>query len=177
MKKIIIFFLLINTAAFCYSQKIEKTNRLAVGFGVGTSNYGGTFGTNWSVKIKKGLFSGQYLYSPEFPWADKSNLTMHNLGLLYGLYAEGEGLFASASVGISYFVNQTTVPLTTDCIKKGGAKDPDCGRIREGSIGLPFEAQLIIKGKRSGVGIYGFANLNNQFSYIGAMITVQFYFF
>jgi len=86
----------------------------------------------------------------------------YDYGLLYGRAVSHETLYVSLATGIAYVDGQRSEGLFDD------PEDVDA------TVGLPLEAQVYVRPLRFvGIGLYGFANLNQEESFVGATLSVQ----
>lgn len=137
----------------------------------GASSFGGSF----CYQSDNSLHSFRYIRNEEFQLlgSDLPTETVWDCGALYGRIAKASYGFASISCGISIL---------------GGVRR---GRYLSSSgnwffatryydennfitIGIPVEGQLFwMPSSFFGIGLYGFANLNNEKSFAGALLCIQ----
>ena len=85
-------------------------------------------------------------------------------GLLYGIILKQQPTFVSFGVGLAFVGGSISQGLFS-------TKEPE--KIGP-TIGLPLEVQLFFRPARFlGIGLYGFANLNPEESFVGATISLQ----
>lgn len=93
-----------------------------------------------------------------------------DVGLLYGRATTGTVRYGSFGIGIafvtgSYEEDEICFPIGSDfnCEEPQGFT----------TIGIPVEVQLALRGRNIGIGVYGFANLNPESSFVGATISLH----
>lgn len=128
--------------------------------GLGEDEGGISGGGSFSYQTGSSLFSIRGVESEEF----KLDLfgysgppeKVWDIGVLYGRVAKASWGLASISGGVGIV----------------GVSDDE--GITSHHIGLPIESQLFwTPSSRVGIGIYGFANLNFEKSFVGALLCVQ----
>ncbi len=146
---------------WCFGQNNNKSDQEFgwVNLGIGGSSNGISLGINGSHQIKYHVISLRALYDEE--WSLKSYPDKFTeLGLLYGISSKktGKFFFVSISTGISFVAGSVnTYNEEMDYV----------------TFGLPIEIQLFLTGKHVGIGISGFANINRESSFVGALLCIQ----
>jgi hypothetical protein len=85
--------------------------------------------------------------------------TMWDVGLLYGQALSGRTKFAIASFGVG--------------ISVVGSEDGWGGVDRSLTVGIPIEVQLFLRDRHSGLGVYGFGNINPERIFVGVTVSLQ----
>jgi len=170
----LIYFTIISFN-WCFGQNNYKSeNEFGwVNLGLGGSSYGISFGINGSYQIKKNLISLRYINNVEFVLLCSTPNKIRDLGLLYGLSAKKSKGFASISIGISHVENIRRGKLISCSSSGGWFSTCTYEELNYTTLGIPIEAQLFLTGKYVGIGIYGFANLNPESSFFGALLCIQ----
>lgn len=139
----------------------KKYYWLNLGIGAGTvGEEGGAMAANFSYHFDKNLLSLRAVGNGEL-----FGKTMSDYGFLYGRSLQQNSLFVSVGAGLA---------LVEGSISQGlfSTKKPE--KIGP-TIGLPLEVQLFFRPTRFlGIGLYGFANLNSEETFVGATISLQF---
>jgi hypothetical protein len=130
-----------------------------VGKGLGEDDGGVAGGVSLSYQKGKNLFSIRGVEVTEFKldlWAPTGPAaTVWDIGVLYGRIARAEHGFASLGAGVALV----------------GISD---GYVTFHRAGIPMECQLFwTPGSHLGFGFYGFANLNKEKSFVGALFCLQ----
>ena len=143
--------------------------------GLGSNQAPPSFGLSLCYQSGKSLFSFQYLLSKEFQALRtySPSETVWDCGILYGRIAKASYGFASISTGISlvggvrrgrYLSSSGGWFLGTNYYEQDNFV----------TVGIPVEGQLFwIPLNFLGIGLYGFANLNTEKSFIGALLCIQ----
>jgi hypothetical protein len=88
--------------------------------------------------------------------------SVYDIGLLYGRVLSDDAVFAAVGMGVA-FVDGTR--------SEGVFGDP---KPMDATIGLPLDVQLFVRLSRYvSVGLYGFANVNPEESFLGATVIIQ----
>lgn len=129
--------------------------------GLGESSFGVSPGVSFSYQLGNNLFSVRHVYNVEFQihvFGESSTPeAVWDVGALYGRIAKASYGFASISGGISIVGEVRPYKERTFL-----------------TAGIPFETQLFWTPLPSfGIGIYGFANLNREKSFVGALLCIQ----
>ena len=128
--------------------------------GLGGSSFALSSGISLSSQSGRSLVSIRFIYNKPFSLAPREE-TVWDVGALYGLSAKASCGFASISGGVGII---------------GGV------RYRRSSnewptfltVGIPIEGQLFWTPLSFlGIGIYGFADLNPEKSFVGALLCIQ----
>ena len=171
---LLIYFTIISFNWCLGQDNFKSENKFGwVNIGLGASSFGISLGINGSYQIKNNLISFRYIYNEDFCiiFCDSPPNKIQDLGLLYGLSAKKSKGFASISIGISYVSYNIR-----------GAKISGGGGFLSGGtyeelnfyvVGIPIEIQLFSTGENVGIGIYGFANINPESSFFGALLSLQ----
>jgi hypothetical protein len=177
----------ISGGSFVYGQKTSSDSSghfFWVNGGVGGSLvHGGlgshpgapSFGGSLCYQSGKNLLSFRYLRNEEFQilGADSPSETVWDVGVLYGRIAKASYGFASISAGISLVGG----------VRRGRYLSSSGGWFGTSyyeendfiTVGIPVEAQLFWTPLPFfGIGFYGFANLNTEKSFVGALLCIQF---
>jgi len=177
----------ISGGSFVYGQKTSSDSSghfFWVNGGVGGSLVHGGLGSDpgapsfgGSLYYQSGinLLSFRYLRNEEFQilGPDSPLETVWDVGVLYGRIAKASYGFASVSAGISLVGG----------VRRGRYLSSSGGwfgtRYFEEknfiTVGIPVEAQLFWTPLAFfGIGLYGFANLNIEKSFVGALLCIQF---
>lgn len=139
----------------------SKGKLYLVNTGGGFSSFGLSLGISLSSQFGRSLVSIRYIYNTTFMSLSPREETVWDLGALYGLSSKTSSGFSSISGGVS--------------IVGGNRYD-----IRDEwstflTVGIPIEGQMFWKPYPSlGIGIYGFANLNPEKSFVGALLCLQY---
>lgn len=158
---LMLLFCISNSLAYDYgaNQKQTRHNYLWDNFGIGWGTQtlacglgvSGQLGGHHLISIRGVTFIGMS--------AENIVFTLHDIGILYGFSTktpQSRG-YCSFAVGLSY-VN---------------------GRNYKATVGFPIEVQLflILKSKHAklfgGIGLYGFANINSEESFVGLLLCAQ----
>jgi hypothetical protein len=146
--------------------------------GLGGSSFGISPGVCLSYRNRGNLISIRFIYNEEinlqiFGPGPSPSESVWDLGALYGRNAKTLHGLASVSGGVSlvggvrrgrYLSNSGGWWSSTDSYEK----------LTFLTVGVPIEVQLFWTPLSSlGIGIYGFANLNRQKSFAGALLCVQ----
>ena len=128
--------------------------------GLGEGNPGVSGGISLSYRKGSNLFTIRAVETSEFElylWGYTGPLDeVWDVGVLYGRITKSDRGMASLSGGVGIV----------------GASD--YGRAASHRAGIPIEAQLFwIASDRLGLGIYGFANVNSDRSFAGALFCLQ----
>jgi len=184
---LLIYFTIISFN-WCFGQDNYKLeNQFGwVNLGVGASSFssfGSSLGINVSYQIKANLISFRYVYNAKFkgeifttyvPRSEK----IRDFGVLYGLSVKSKEGFASISVGLSivnglkrgkYLYSVSNCSGVFFCL----AETRYYEKLRFTTVGIPIEIQLFLTGENVGIGIYGFANINPESSFVGALLSLQ----
>ena len=169
-----IFVLILSTGgSYVYGQDISRDSSAQFGWvnggfgassvkgGLGDNSFGVSPGVSFSYQLGNNLYSVRHVYNVEFQinvFGVSSPLeAVWDVGILYGRISKASYGFASISGGVSIV----------------GAVRP----YEERTIitaGFPVECQLFWTPLDFfGIGIYGFANLNKEKSFIGALLCIQ----
>ena len=132
---------------------------VGAGAGVGSSSAGELAGTiNGSYRSGGHLLSARGATTGELFGDD-----LWDLGLLYGRAMGGRPAFASVAVGVAAMGGT----------RRSGLFDVNPVEIST-RVSVPLEVQLFWRPLRFlGVGVYGFANVNDEESFTGATLGVQ----
>jgi len=144
-----------------------------VGLGIGSS--GGAAGANFSYHFGSTLVSLRYVYGEEIRgmFEGPSPLeSVWDLGLLYGVSEKASYGVVSVSAGVGLvggvrrgrYLGSSGWWFSHDTYEK----------VSFSTLGVPMEGQLFwTPSSHLGVGVYAFANLNRERSFIGALLCVQ----
>ena len=171
-----------SVTEYKYGPKLGKANYwFNVGVGVamvkggfesGNSDneVGLSYGFNFSTQMKKGLISIRYIYNEEMIFLNlQPKESVHDIGVLYGRIAKIPFGFASISGGIS-IVNGVHRGVFENLSDHSFNYD----RKPYFTFGIPLESQLFwTPFPFMGVGIYGFANINQEKTFFGGLFCVQ----
>jgi hypothetical protein len=153
---------------------------LGAGLGVGTlfdgdgveDDIGGALGGVLYASYQSGVhvFSLRAAAAGEFVFGD----TFIDVGLLYGRARPGRSSHASLSVGLALvFGERRCDGFLFVCSSEEGVEFADEVEYVV-TVGLPVEAQLFWRPTSfGGFGLYGFANLNREASFVGATVGLQ----
>jgi hypothetical protein len=151
----------IISLTWCFGHNNFKSdNKFGwVNLGFGGSSNGPSVGINGSYQINYHVISLRALYNEEISglWNDFPD-NSSDLGLLYGLGARKKKIYVSVSTGIS---------------RVAGSVITYSKETKYTVVGIPIELQLFRTGKIVGIGIYGFANINRELSFVGALLCIQ----
>ena len=143
---------------WCFGQNNKSDNKFAwVNLGFGGSSGGFSVGINGSYQFRYHIISLRTLYNAEWSLTSTPDES-GDIGLLYGLSSKKKKTFVSISTGISRVVGSINTH----------SKEMDYV-----TLGIPIELQLFLTGKQFGIGIYGFANINRESSFVGALFCIQ----
>jgi len=148
--------------------------------GLGSDPGAPSFGGSLCYQSGKNLFSFRYLLSEEFQilGTDSPSETVWDFGVLYGRIAKASYGFASISSGMSIvggvrrgrYLGGTGEWVGTSYYF-GTSYYEENDFI---TVGIPVEGQLFWTPLAFfGIGFYGFANLNPEKSFVGALLCVQ----
>ena len=168
-----------------YAGSFSAPNGRRLGWqtaGIGVSSFGDSKGASYSYLTKNGLVSLRYVYNDSELDSTFCNSITASLqesfwdaGILFGKLAKTSFGLASLSGGIgfvggnrivnegrrSYDLNAVLLPMRVE-------------EERLLTVGIPFEGQIVwTPFPKIGVGVYGFANLNMEKSFAGALFGVQ----
>jgi len=183
-------YMFISGGSFVYGQKTSSDSSghfFWVNGGVGHSLvHGGlgshpdapSFGGSLCYQSGKNLLSFRYLRNEEFHifLTDSPLETVWDVGVLYGRIAKASYGFASISAGISLVGGVRRGRYLSSSggwfVWFGTNYYEENGFI---TVGIPVEAQLFWTPLAFfGIGFYGFANLNIEKSFVGALLCIQF---
>ena len=162
IRKILTCFVCITiiSGVWCCGQTNRHSDNeyIWVNLGLGGSLMVGGLSGGINVSYQSGnhLFSMRGVSNQEIAFGGTPEYN-YDIGLLYGLSAKKKYILASISAGLS-FVGYNTI---TNFERQ------------EYTIGVPIEIQLFLTAKVIGIGIYGFANLNFNSSFMGFLICLQ----
>lgn len=150
--------------------------------GLGVSSFGTARGGSFSYPSGKGLVSIRYVYnfmeidpSPGYITSPSFNKNVWDAGVLFGKIAKASYGLASVSGGIGIVGGvrgQKDIRSTYDYFLVPYPVDNDKERFL--TVGFPVEGQLFWTPLPNlGIGIYGFANLNAEESFAGALLGLQ----
>lgn len=175
-------FLFISTAALTlftgnpdlYAQdsyrKVEE-DHYWFNAGLGTSSFGGSLGISASYQTGRSLASVRFIYNEEFNILGPSpSESVWDFGALYGINAKGSLVFASVSGGVSFVtgVRRGKYLGSSGWFSSNYESEPFV------TVGIPVEGQLFWTPLNFlGIGFYGFANLNPEKSFVGALLSIQ----
>ena len=133
----------------------------SVSGGLGESSFGVSPGVSFSYQLGNNLYSVRHVYNVEFQinvFGVSSPLeAVWDVGILYGRISKASSGFAAISGGVSIV---------------GAVRHHEERTII--TAGFPVEGQLFWTPLDFfGIGIYGFANLNKEKSFIGALFCIQ----
>ena len=157
-------YMFISGGSFVYGQNTssDSSGHFAwgyLGLGVGSLGFeagGFSTGVGFCYQIGKNIFSLRELYIGQIPSEDYPFRGIGDIGFLYGRIAKASYGFASISAGISLV---------------SGVRRNYYGFF---TVGIPVEAQLFWTPLAFfGIGLYGFANLNIEKSFVGALLCIQ----
>jgi len=142
--------------------------------GLGSHPNAPSFGGSLYYQSGKNLFSFRYLRNEEFQilGGDSPSEMVLDFGVLYGRIAKASYGFASISTGISVvggvrrgrYLSSSGGWFGTNYYEKNNFI----------TVGIPIEGQLFWTPLNFfGVGFYGFANLNKEKSFLGALLCIQ----
>lgn len=150
-------------SSLVYAQNISHTSNgqfywVNGGFGVNSSFEVTSAGASFSYQTGKHLISMRYVFNDESQiMGYASSEKVWDIGVIYGRSAKASYGLASISGGIGLV---------------GGNRRPHYETFL--TIGIPVEGQLFLRPLSFlGIGIYGFANLNPEKSFVGALLCVQ----
>jgi hypothetical protein len=156
--KCLIYITLISFA-WCFGQNTKSAKEYAwVNFGLGGSSNGPSAGISGSYQIKYHVISLRALYNEEIGIWDNFPDNSSDMGLLYGLGARKKFFNVSISTGIS---------------RVSGSVITYSDERKYAVVGIPIELQFFHTGKIVGIGIYGFANINRELSFVGGLLCIQ----
>jgi hypothetical protein len=170
MKNLMKFFvfaiaLLINLSQISYAQPGKNPANekyFWVNFGLGKGSVGThafALEANSSYQFGKSLITLRSAGTAEL-----FGKSIGDYGLLYGIILKQQPTFVSFGVGLAFVGGSISQGLFS-------TKEPE--KIGP-TIGLPLEVQLFFRPARFlGIGLYGFANLNPEESFVGATISLQ----
>lgn len=162
-----------NSGVYAQFETVQTDSDVAwVNFGVGASSIGISGGISVSNDIGKSLVSIRGLTMEEVNILGPSpQETAWELGVLYGRFAHASYGVASIAGGIGFVGG---VHRSRHVVSSGWLVtkyEPLVFR----TIGLPVEGQLFWTPLSFlGIGLYGFANLNPERSFVGALLCFQF---
>lgn len=151
-------------SSLVYAQDISNKSNVQFywvncGLGVNSSFEVNSAGTSVSYQTGKHLISMRYVFNDEsqiMGWS--SSEKFWDIGVLYGRSAKASCGLASISGGIG--------------IMGGNLRRENFQVFR--TVGIPLEGQLFLRLLSFlGIGIYGFANLNLEKSFVGTLLCVQ----
>ena len=97
-----------------------------------------------------------------------------DLGLLYGRATTGGGSYGSFGIGVAVVTGSFREDGLDLCGILSDRDDcPDTSPQGFTTVGIPLEVQLALRGRHVGIGIYGFANLNPESSFVGATVSLH----
>jgi hypothetical protein len=158
----------ISGGSFVYGQKTSSDSSghfkwVNLGLGVGSLGFeagGFSAGGGLCDQIGKNIFSFRVLSIEEISSEDYPFRGIGDIGFLYGRIAKASYGFSSISAGISLV---------------GGGRRHNYGDEQFVTVGIPVEAQLFWTPLAFfGIDLYGFANLNIEKSFVGALLCIQF---
>jgi hypothetical protein len=182
-----IFGLILSTGgSIVYGQDISRDSSSQFGWvnggfgassvkgGLGVNSFGVSPGVSFSYQSEKNLISVRYVYNIEFqPIVGLSpDETVWDAGVLYGRIAKVSYGLASISGGIG----------VVGGVRRGKYLSSSGGwfgtsyyeKLTFLTVGIPVEGQLFWTPLDFwGIGFYGFANLNKEKSFIGALLCIQ----
>lgn len=164
-----------------YAQHNSKANDSQIQWfnaGFGISSSGSSRGGSFSYPTERGIISLRFVYnssdadpSPSFLRMDPYRKTVWDAGVLSGKMAKSSyGIaFLSGGIGVVGGV------LDREYVGIGSLYSPSEFRDnRFLTIGIPIEGQLFwTPYSFLGVGLYGFANINPEESFAGALLGIQ----
>ncbi len=146
--------------------------------GVGVSSFGDAKGMSFSYTTDKGLISLRYIHN--FSGLSSRPLLQESIwdaGVLYGMVARTSFGLASVSGGVSAVGGVRVQEPERGSYDIGGSVLPySLGDEVERfyTVGIPLAGQLLwTPNPYIGLGIYGYANLNPEVSFAGALLGVQ----
>jgi len=143
-----------------------------INLGIGGSSYGFSAGGNASFQIKNTVGSFRIICNEELSFFKTPN-KLWDIGFMYGLISKKERSLASISAGIG-IISSSERGRELSCDGNGWFSSCEYQMSNNITIGIPIEAQLFLTGKYIGIGISGFANINSESSYAGALLCLQF---
>ncbi|MGB9591901.1 MAG: hypothetical protein ACPL1K_05230 [Candidatus Kryptoniota bacterium] len=167
-------FMFITGGSLVYGQEISRDSSAQffwANAGVGGSSFGISPGISLSYQSGKSLVSFRYVYNKELnilgPWPSE---TVWDIGLLYGRSAKASYGLASVSGGVSFVGGVRRGKY----LSSSGWFSSRYEELPFFTVGIPVEGQLFWTPLPFlGIGFYGFANLNAEKSFIGALLCIQ----
>lgn len=162
--------------SFVYGQDISRDSSAQFGWvngGLGASSFGVSPGVCFSYQSEKNLFSVRYVYNEEFRFFAPSPLeTVWDVGMLYCRSVKESYGLASISGGIGVVGGVRRGKYLGSI---GGWFGTDYYEERTFlTVGIPVEGQVFWTPLDFfGIGFYGFANLNKEKSFVGALFCIQ----
>jgi hypothetical protein len=153
-----LFFMKAN-ALYAQSQEcVSETHSYWINLGIGGGTFEGVISANVSYQFKRNILSIRGVETGEW----YGNNGMWDIGILYGLATNPSHTQAAVGIGVALVGGKSEESLLPDnAIKK--------------RIGLPIELQLFFRPIRFvGMGLYGFANINSEKSFVGVSLSLQF---
>ena len=157
----------------CYAEDVSTNNKsplywLNAGFGI--SSIGPSGGVGFSCQLHKDLISIRYVRGEEFQIFESSPKEMvWDVAALYGRSVKSRSILASISGGIGI----------AGGVRRGkrigcpGWFSCNYEKLTFRTVGFALEAQLFLTSESGGIGIYGFANFNQERSFGGALLCLQ----
>jgi hypothetical protein len=156
-----------------YVQENDKSENefYWINLGLGGSSYGFSVGGNASFQIKNTVGSFRIICNEEFSFFKTPN-KLWDIGFMYGFISKKKWSLASISAGIG-IINSSVRGRQLSCDGNGWFSSCEYAMSNHLAIGIPIETQLFLTGKHIGIGISGFANINSESSYFGALLFLQ----
>jgi len=170
----LIGLILSTGGSFVYGQDISRDSSAQffwVNGGLGASSFGVSPGVSVSYQSRKSLVSVRYVYNEEFQILGPSpSETVWDVGVLYGRSAKVSYGLASISGGIGVVGGVRRGKY----LGSSGWFSSNYEKLTFLTVGIPVESQLFWTPLSFfGIGIYGFANLNTEKSFIGGLFCIQ----
>jgi hypothetical protein len=148
-----------NNFNYRRSSKSENSSFFWISAGIGIGTVGpsvsgsGNISFQWDANVisARGVLVGVSVFQGQTLW---------DIGLLYGRATSDNDnvAFASIAVGLAF----------VQCSGSFAGNIPISN-----TVGIPVEVQLFLRGRQSGIGIYGFANINPTRSFAGVTLSLQ----
>ena len=175
--KIIVLLLLLVVSDLSFAEDSlhteEKRYWISAGYGGGT--YNAASGVSLSLQQENHLYSVRFVAVSEtsildfFPDAYPSEY-VQDVSFLYGRVTKSEGSVFAYSIGLGSVEGVRRGDYIGTVLFQGETYE----QINYSALGIPVEFKYFSVEDGTGIGLYAFANINKEKSFVGVMLSLHF---